>query len=90
MAYEDAREQYDTDRAVENRKISNMSQFSKNPALTMYYTPSTDTWDLSWMDEDQATGFITPRSKKLTDAQAGFMYQQYQEAQLTKKIQKDE
>ena len=89
-AYEDAREQYDTDRAVENRKISNMSQFSKNPALTMYYTPSTDTWDLSWMAEDQATGFITPRSKKLTDAQAGFMYQQYQEAQLTKKIQKDE
>ena len=42
------------------------------------------------MDEDQATGIITPRSKKLTDAQAGFMYQQYQESQLIKKIQKDE
>lgn len=89
-AYEDAREQYDTDRVVEKRKIANMSRFSKTPALKMEYTPATDTWDLLWMDEDQATGIVMPRSKKLTDAQAGFMYQQYQEAQLTKKIQKDE
>ena len=89
-AYEDALEQYDADRVVEKRKIANMSKFSKIPALSMYYTPSTDTWDLSWMDENQATGTVTPRSKKLTDAQAGYMYQQYREAQLLKKIQKDE
>lgn len=89
-AYESALEQYDADRVVERRKIANMSKFSKVPALSMYYIPAIDQWELNWMDEDPVTGIVTPRSKKLTDAQAGFMYQQYQEAQLTKKIPKGE
>lgn len=89
-AYESALEQYEADRVVEKRRIANISRFSKAPAVKMEYTPSTDTWDVDWLDEDEATGIVTPRSKKLTDAQTGYMYQQYQEAQLSKKIQKDE
>ena len=89
-AYEDALEQYDTDRVLEKRRLANNYVLAKEPALKMVYTPSTDVWDVAWLDEDISTGIVTPRSKKLTDAQAGYMYQQYQEAQLTKKIQKDE
>ena len=89
-AYEDALEQYDTDRVLEKRRLANNSVLAKEPALKMVYTPSVDVWDVAWLDEDISTGIVTPRSKKLTDAQAGYMYQQYQEAQITKKIQKDE
>ena len=89
-AYEDALEQYDTDRVLEKRRLANNYVLAKEPALKMVYTPSTDVWDVAWLDEDISTGIVTPRSKKLTDAQAGYMYQQYQEAQITKKIQKDE
>lgn len=89
-AYEDALEQYDQDSDLRLKKIANMSKLSTVPAIKMYYDSATDEWDVNWLDEDVSTGVITPRSKKLADAQTGYMWQQYQDAQLAKKIQKDE
>jgi len=89
-AYESALEQYDQDSDLRLKKIANTSALSKTPAIKMFYEPATDTWDVNWLDEDETTGVVTPRSKKLTDAETGYMWQQYQDAQLAKKIQKDE
>ena len=89
-AYESAREQYEQDHEVRAKKLKNMEVYSKNPALKMWYDKGSGTWDIHYLEEDEATGILTPRSKKLTDAQTGYMYQQYQEAQIAKTIQKDE
>jgi len=87
-AYEETLQQWDVDPMKRAADVKLAKLFSKNPAVKMFYNPADKTWDVHYLHADENTGVVVPHSKKLTDAQAGNLYEQYQEAQLKKLLQK--
>jgi len=81
VAYESALEQADQDQTVRRRKLMNMSKLAKNPAVKMFYNPESDLWDVSWVEENDM-GFTSLRHKQMTDAQTGYMAEQYAEQEI--------
>lgn len=75
-AYESALEQYERDPVVEKRKRHNSKIMAKIPAARMSFDAATGLWNLDYLREDRATGLLSSHSKKLTDAQVGYLREQ--------------